>query len=92
MSFLVDLLSNPSLKRAVVGGIAAAIIALNRKLGLGLETPDVASIVALAVAFLTQSALKEVHLAGIDAAGKVKTVDDAIKLFNAEGNVTVKAP
>jgi len=76
---MLELLANPSLKRFIVTIATAAVVALNKKLGLSLEVADVASIVALAVAFLGQSALKEVKLAGVDAAAKVATVNDAAK-------------
>lgn len=83
MEFLAGLLSNPSLKRVVVGGLTAAIVALNKKLGLDLGPVDIVSLVTLAVAFLTQSAIKEVKLAGIDAAAKVDSVQAAVDVLNA---------
>jgi hypothetical protein len=82
---MVELLTNPSLKRAAVGALAAALIALNRKLGLQLETADVAAIVALAVAFIGQSAAKEVKLAGLEAAKKVDSPEAARAVLEQPG-------
>lgn len=81
---MTELLSNPSLKRAAVGAITAATIALNKKLGLGLELGDVAALVALAVAFLGQSAMKEVAVAKVDAAAKVTDAKSALDVLNAQ--------
>lgn len=77
-----ELLSNPSLKRAAVGAITAALIALNKKLGLGMEVSDVIAITSLAVAFLAQSAAKEVKLAGVEAAAKVDSAKAAVDVIN----------
>ena len=79
---MLDLLSNPSLKRFLVTLATAAVIALNKKLGLNLEVADVASLVALAVAFVGQSAMKEVKLAGQDAAAKVVDTNAAVAVIN----------
>ncbi len=80
---MIDLLSNPSIKRAAVGGITAAIISLNHKLGLNLDLGDITALTTLAIAFLGQSALKEVKLAGVDAAAKVDTVRSAVDVINS---------
>lgn len=82
MDFLSSLLSNASLKRAVVGAVTAALIAGNKKLGLGLEVSDVVALVTLAVAFIGQSAVKEVRLAGVEAAAKVADVPAAVAVIN----------
>lgn len=87
---MTELFANPSLKRAVVGALAAAIVALNKKLGLGLEVTDIIAITTLAVAFLTQSAMKEVKMAGVEAAAKVDSVKAAVDVLNATpSNTTV---
>ena len=69
MQILSNVLANGRLNRALVGGITAALIALNRKLGLGLELEDIAALVSLAVAYIGQSAMKEVKMAGVQLAG-----------------------
>ncbi len=79
---MMELLANPSLKRAMVGALAAGLIALNKKFGLDLDMGDVGAIAAIAVAFMTQSAMKEVKLAGINAAAKVETVPQAVDAIN----------
>ena len=80
---LSALLSNPSLKRAVVGAITAGAIMFNKKLGLQMELGDIAALVSLAIAFMGQSALKEVKLAGVEAAAKVDSVKSAVDIMNA---------
>lgn len=77
MSSIIDLLSNPSLKRLIVTICGAALVALNKRLGLDLSTVDIASITTLAIAFLTQSAIKEVKLAGVEAAARITTPAEA---------------
>ena len=86
-----DLLSNPSLKRAVVAGLTAALIALNKKLGLDMGTESLAMLTGLAIAFIGQSAAKEVKMAGIDAAAKVTDTKAAVDIINgpAPANTTV---
>lgn len=79
MDFISSLLGNPSLKRAAVGGITAGIIALNKKLGLELDTESIMALVGLAIAFIGQSAMKEVKLAGAKAGEAIKTDEDAAK-------------
>lgn len=82
MGFVAELLANPSLKRAVVGGITAALIAGNKKMGLGMELGDIAALVTLAVAFIGQSAMVSIKKAGMDAAAKVTTVEEAEAILN----------
>ena len=85
---MTDLLSNPSLKRAVVAGLTAAIIALNKKLGLDLNTESLGMLTGLAIAFIAQSAAKEVKLAGVEAAAKVDSVKAAVDVLNAQPSTT----
>lgn len=76
---MMEILGNASLKRLLFTLAGAAVVALNKKLGLGLETVDIAGIVSMVVAFVGQSAWKEAKMAGVDAAAKVVTVTDAAK-------------
>ena len=46
---------SPTVRRLAVAVVTAALIALNRKLGLGLEQPEVLALSGLAVAYLAQS-------------------------------------
>ena len=85
MNAIVEMLSNPSLKRLLVTLGGAALVALNKKLGLDLSTVDIGSITALVVAFLTQSAAKEIKLAGIEAASKVTTPTQAASVLSHGG-------
>lgn len=78
---MLELLSNPSVKRAVVGGITAALIALNKKLGLQMDLGDIGALVTLAIAFIGQSAMKEVAAAKVEAAATIKTPSDAAKVL-----------
>jgi len=71
MNNLESIFGNASLKRAVVAAITALLIAGNKKLGLDMNTESLGMITGLAIAFITQSAMKEVKLAGVDAAAKV---------------------
>lgn len=74
MNFLDN---NPSLKRLMFTLAGAAVVALNKKLGLDLDSMSIASISAMVVAYLGQSALKEVQLAKVDAAAAVSTKPQA---------------
>lgn len=49
--FLTD---NPSLKRLAVATAGSAAIALNKKLGLGLDATDIMALAGIVVAFLAQ--------------------------------------
>lgn len=74
MNFLDN---NPSLKRLVImlGGVA--VVAVNKKLGLDLGDLEIGSIATMVVAYLGQSAMKEVSLAKVDAAAAVATKNQA---------------
>lgn len=74
MNFLDN---NPSLKRLVImlGGVA--VVAVNKKLGLDLGDLEIGSIATMVVAYLGQSALKEVQLAKVDAAAAVNSKQSA---------------
>lgn len=86
---LKQLASNPTVRRLVVAGIAAAVVALNKKLGLNLDAEAIGGLVALAVAYLLQSAavdrariIADAKAAGDEAAAKVVTVEDAAKVLS----------
>lgn len=75
---LESLLSeNPTLKRLAVGVMTGAVVALNKKLGLDLETSDILALVGLAVSMITGSNWKEAKLAGAEAAKAIATTADA---------------
>lgn len=74
MNFLDN---NPGLKRLLVTLAGAAIVALNKKLGLDLDALSIASISGMVVAYIGQSALKEVQLAKVDAAAAVASKPQA---------------
>lgn len=74
MNFLDN---NPGLKRLLVTLAGAAIVALNKKLGLDLDALSIASISGMVVAYIGQSALKEVQLAKVDAAAAVTSKPQA---------------
>lgn len=87
---MTELLSNPSLKRAAVAGVTAILLAGNKKLGLDMDTEVLAMLTGLAIAFITQSAVKEVKIAGQEAAAKVDSVKAAVDVLNAKpSNTTV---
>lgn len=79
---MIEILSNPSVKRAIVGAITALLVVLNEKLGLDLGMIDVTALVTLALGFITQSAVKEVKMAGVDAAAAIKSKEDAMVVIN----------
>jgi hypothetical protein len=74
MNFLDN---NPSLKRLLFTLAGAAVVALNKKLGLDLDAMSIASIAGMVVAYLWQSAMKEVQMAKVDAAAAVATKSQA---------------
>ncbi|HET9554361.1 MAG TPA: hypothetical protein VFP50_15470 [Anaeromyxobacteraceae bacterium] len=62
---------SPTVRRLAVTLATAAIVALNRKLGLGLEQPDVLALSGLAVAYLAQSG----YVAAAKARGEADTAN-----------------
>lgn len=50
---------SPTARRLIVAVVAAAIVALNNKLGLGLSEADKAELTALALGYIGQSALRQ---------------------------------
>ena len=76
--------NNPALKRLLVALGTGALVALNKKLGLGLDHAEMAGLVVLAVGYIAQSGLKsaaEAKAIGETAATNVKTVEDADKVM-----------
>jgi hypothetical protein len=49
----------PTARRLAVTLATAGLVALNRKLGLGLEAADVAALAGVVVAYLAQSAVRQ---------------------------------
>ena len=56
--FIVKLLSG-SLRRVLAVVLGGAIIAMNQKFGLGLDATQIVSIVALVIAYIVQSAIRQ---------------------------------
>jgi hypothetical protein len=88
METVTAFLSNPTVRRLAVTGASAAVVALNHKLGLGLDTTEIGGLVALAIGYLLQSAatdkariVSEANAAAAAASAKVVTVDDAAKVL-----------
>lgn len=52
-------LSSPTARRLLVAVVAALVIALNNKLGLGLSEVDRAGLLTLALGYITQSAVRQ---------------------------------
>lgn len=76
---------NPSLKRLAVAAAGSAAIALNKKLGLGLDATDVMTLGGIVIAFLAQSAVvQKAKLAGEQAAAAIVTPADAAALLGGK--------
>lgn len=97
MESLTAALTNPTVRRLAVSGAAAAVVALNHKLGLGLDTSDIGGLVALALGYLVQSAavdrariITEANAAAATAAAKVVTVADAAAVLGAPAKPEAK--
>jgi hypothetical protein len=91
METVTNILTNPTVRRVAVGGIAAALVALNKKLGLGLDGVDIAGLVSLALGYILQSGLNskaqilaDAQAAAAAASAEVKTPDDAVAVLNAK--------
>lgn len=61
-------LTNPTLRRAVIFLASAAVVALNKKLGLDLDPTAIGSLAVMVVGYLGASNWKEGALAHADAA------------------------
>jgi predicted secreted protein len=88
MNSVLAFLSNPTVRRLAIAGLTAAVVALNKKLALGLENVDVGALVTLALGYLLQSAatdrariMADAQSAADAAAAAVKTVEDAAKVL-----------
>ena len=83
----MDFFTSPTFRRLVVTLATAALVALNRRLGLGMEAADVAALAGLAAAYVAQSAAKsiaEAKAAGELAASRVETKADAVAVLAGE--------
>lgn len=67
------LANNPGAKRLLFTLGGALVVALNKKLGLNLSDFEIGSISTMVVAYIGQSALKEVQMAKVDAAATITT-------------------
>lgn len=77
--------NNPSAKRLIVTAAGGTAVALNKKLGLGLDANDVMALAGIVMAYLAQSAIvSKAKLAGEKAAAEVKTADDAAKTLGGK--------
>jgi hypothetical protein len=81
---LAAFLASPTVRRLFVFVLTSAAVALNHRLNLGMDVTEIGSLVALAVAYLAQSAATdrariqaEAEAAAAAAAGAVRTVQDA---------------
>lgn len=79
MDFLDSLPGGFKRLAATIAG--ALVISLNKKLGLELDTTAQGLIAGMVVAYVGQSAAKEVAMAKVDAAAAVKTTSDAAKVL-----------
>jgi hypothetical protein len=77
--------NNPSMKRLGVTVAGSAAIALNKKLGLGLDANDILALAGVVVAYLAQSAVvQKAKLAGEQASAAVVTPADAAKALGGK--------
>ena len=77
----MEFVKSATFRRLLISILGTAAIALNKKLGLGLEMSDTAEIAALVIAYVTGSNVKEAHIAGKEAEQKVTTMSDAAAVF-----------
>ena len=61
-------LTNPTLRRAVIFLASAAVVALNKKLGLDLDPTAIGSLAVMVVGYLGASNFKEASIAHAEAA------------------------
>jgi hypothetical protein len=80
-----ELLANPSFKRIVFAVVGFAVVALNKRLGLNLDSTEVVSLLTLVLGFVAASNAKEVAIAKSDAAAKVVDVQAAVDVINGPG-------
>jgi len=62
-----------SAKRLAAFVVGVAVLALNRKLGLDLDTAAQATLATFIMGYIGQSAWKEVKVGGVDSAEALKT-------------------
>lgn len=82
---------NGSVKRLGAFVVTAGVVALNKKLGLDLDTGTIGALVALALGFITQSMVKEkADATGKAAAEAVTSVSDAAAVLGGSVVAAVK--
>ncbi len=81
---IIDIVASATFRRLAVTGIGLAIPYLNKKFGWNIDSTQVIGILGLVVAYLAQSVTNEMHArtAGVEAAAKINTVDDALAIIN----------
>lgn len=80
-----EFLTSGTFRRLVLTLTGIAVVALNKKLELGLDTADTGEIALLIIAAVTGSNLKETaQVKAIAASGQVNTLADAAKVVSAD--------
>ena len=75
---------------AILGG--SALVALNKKFGLGMTVEDIAAIAGMIITGVSGSNWKEAQIAGHNAAMKIAGVADAAKFLAAPTTTPVEVP
>lgn len=88
MDTVKTLVTSPTVRRLLALALGAIVVALNKRLGLQLDTAEVAGLVALILGYLAQSAavdrariLGEAQTAADTAAAGVGTLSDAARVL-----------
>lgn len=81
---ILAVLSSATFRRIAVTGLGLAIPYLNKKFGWNIDSTEVLGIFGVVVAYLAQSVSNEMHarVAGAEAASKVNTPEDVLKVLN----------
>lgn len=87
MELLLAFLKSGTFRRIVVFVVGLAVVALNRRFGLDLQTEEIAGVVVLAITYLLQSASKEKVLGKAEADGKAAAAAVPAPASVAEGAV-----
>jgi hypothetical protein len=84
MELILALVKSGTFRRLIVYVVGLLVVLLNRKLGLDLNTEELAGAVVLAITYLIQSASKEKVLAKAEADGQraVEAAGAARALFD----------
>ena len=67
-----------------VGGVIAVLA--SKYLGIELDPADLATIAAIVIGYVTNSAVKEAKVAGANAAAAVTTPAAAVSIINSQAN------